>query len=342
MAKRSGPTTSTTTTTEPRGDPAPGLILGSADDPAIAVVRNALAAAGHPAHFVDPSILDYELAVDARDGVLLRTDSWESVITSTTRIWRRRSSWPTAGSFVSLAEPTREFAASALSALWGSAYAQSAEWMNPRQPRFGLESDKVTQAITADRVGLLTIPTLFTTSEAAFRSFVDRVDGDVAIKSPISWHAEIEGERDPYGTYTRRLGRREALGMSSRIGGAALLVQPYVEKEYELRITIVAGEVFTCRIDSQASEVSSTDWRHYDLSHVKHHAWTVPADISTKLISLMSEWHLLFACIDMIVEPSGRHRLVELNPSGQYAWIEALTGLPITQSITSWLLGERR
>jgi glutathione synthase/RimK-type ligase-like ATP-grasp enzyme len=248
---------------------------------------------------------------------------------------------PKAEAFERAPEPSRAFAASALAALWGSFYAQPANWMNSARSSSALEKDKVTQAIASARVGLHPIPTLFTTSEQQFRDFIANVDGDVAIKSPVSWHTEVEGSPDPYATYTRRVGQEEALHFSSRIGAAALLVQPYVEKDYEIRVTIVAGEIYACRIDSQTSEVSSTDWRHYDLSNVEHQAWSLPAEIRTNLLALMEAVGLQFACIDMIVEPNGRHRFVELNPSGQYLWIEALTGLQITASIASWLLHER-
>ena len=44
----------------------------------------------------------------------------------------------------------------------------------------------------------------------------------------------------------------------------------------------------------------------------------------------------------MIVTPDGRYVFVEINPNGQYLWIEHQTGLPISEAICDLLLDENR
>jgi len=46
-----------------------------------------------------------------------------------------------------------------------------------------------------------------------------------------------------------------------------------------------------------------------------------------------------YAAIDLIVAPDGRVYFLELNPSGQFGWIEQLTGAPITSRLCDALLG---
>ncbi len=46
---------------------------------------------------------------------------------------------------------------------------------------------------------------------------------------------------------------------------------------------------------------------------------------------------LLYGAIDFIMTPRGELVFLEVNPAGQYLWIEKLTGLPISAAIADWL-----
>jgi hypothetical protein len=48
--------------------------------------------------------------------------------------------------------------------------------------------------------------------------------------------------------------------------------------------------------------------------------------------------NLRFSAIDLVLDPSGDYWFLELNPNGQWAWIEARTGLPISEAITNELV----
>ena len=43
----------------------------------------------------------------------------------------------------------------------------------------------------------------------------------------------------------------------------------------------------------------------------------------------------------MILTPDGRYVFIEINPSGQYLWIEEETGLPISAAICDFLMTGR-
>jgi glutathione synthase/RimK-type ligase-like ATP-grasp enzyme len=42
---------------------------------------------------------------------------------------------------------------------------------------------------------------------------------------------------------------------------------------------------------------------------------------------------LRFGAIDMIVTPEGRYVFLEINPNGQWRWIEDASGLPISDAL---------
>ncbi|MCA9385364.1 hypothetical protein KC717_01810 [Candidatus Dojkabacteria bacterium] len=45
----------------------------------------------------------------------------------------------------------------------------------------------------------------------------------------------------------------------------------------------------------------------------------------------------LFVAIDMAVTPKGEYIFFEINPNGQYLWIEEMAELPISEAIAELL-----
>jgi len=115
------------------------------------------------------------------------------------------------------------------------------------------------------------------------------------------------------------------------------IFQPYIEKEYEVRVTVVGNKLFATRIDSQASLRSTVDWRRYDFDKVRHETVSLPEEESVRCINLVERLNLQFGAIDMIVTPKGEHYFLEINANGQWAWIQVLTGQNIAGAIASLL-----
>ncbi|WP_281322746.1 MvdC/MvdD family ATP grasp protein [Flavobacterium aestivum] len=117
-----------------------------------------------------------------------------------------------------------------------------------------------------------------------------------------------------------------------------IFLQKYIEKDFEVRYTVVGNEHFVCKIDSQKSEIAKTDWRRYDLANTPHSIITPPDNIKAKIYILMKEFNLIYGALDFIVSKDGTWYFLEINPSGQYLWIEDLTGLKITDAIKNNLI----
>ncbi|MCK2241228.1 ATP-grasp ribosomal peptide maturase [Crossiella sp. S99.2] len=111
--------------------------------------------------------------------------------------------------------------------------------------------------------------------------------------------------------------------------------QERLEKEYELRVTVVGERVFVARIDALSS-AAKIDWRR-DYANLKYTSWILPDEVKTRTLKLVKRLGLQFAAIDMIVTPSGDHFLIDVNPNGQWGWIEEETALPISQALARLL-----
>ena len=116
-----------------------------------------------------------------------------------------------------------------------------------------------------------------------------------------------------------------------------IFLQKYIDKLFEVRYTVVADTHFVCKIDSQKSIIANIDWRRYDFAHTPHEIVVPPQEIREKISQLMSILNLQYGALDFIVDRDNRWHFLEINPSGQWLWIENLTGLPISYTIATWL-----
>ena len=119
----------------------------------------------------------------------------------------------------------------------------------------------------------------------------------------------------------------------------ACFLQNYIEKEYEVRVTVVENNVFACNIDSQAMKDNQgrIDWRQgYDYN-IKHEIITLPNDIEVKCLDFLKIMGLNFGAFDFIVTPDNKYIFLECNPNGQWLWIELLTGQKISEKIANAL-----
>jgi hypothetical protein len=111
-------------------------------------------------------------------------------------------------------------------------------------------------------------------------------------------------------------------------------------KRLELRVTIVGRRVLAAAIDSQVSERAAHDWRRDGVRLLD--AWqpyTLPVKVEEKLLRLMDYFKLNYGAADFIVTPEGRHVFLEVNPVGEFFWLEQRPGLPISETIADVLLG---
>lgn len=115
------------------------------------------------------------------------------------------------------------------------------------------------------------------------------------------------------------------------------LLQPYLAKRKEWRVTVVDRTVFAAAIYTTAA--ASEDWRRYQLTpEVRFAREELPADIAERCVQLTLSLGLTFAAIDLIETESNEYYFLEANPNGQYRWIEVELGLGISRAISDVLL----
>ena len=108
--------------------------------------------------------------------------------------------------------------------------------------------------------------------------------------------------------------------------------QEYISKHVEIRATVFGHTVLAAEIHSQQSETSRHDWRRYDLEHTPYLPHVLPAEMQAKCIKLLQTFGLFYGAIDLIRTADGTYVFLEVNPFGQWAWVQDLCGLPIAEA----------
>jgi glutathione synthase/RimK-type ligase-like ATP-grasp enzyme len=115
--------------------------------------------------------------------------------------------------------------------------------------------------------------------------------------------------------------------------------QERVAKELELRVTVVGRRVFAAAVDSQAAETTREDWRRDGVSlegRWREHA--LPETLEEKLLALCRRLGLNYGAIDLILTPDGRYVFLEINPVGEYFWLEsAPPHFPLSEALAEVL-----
>jgi glutathione synthase/RimK-type ligase-like ATP-grasp enzyme len=64
---------------------------------------------------------------------------------------------------------------------------------------------------------------------------------------------------------------------------------------------------------------------------------TLDSDLQEKLLALQRKLNLVYGAIDMRRTPAGDYYFLEVNPAGQWEFVEERTQLPITRAMADLL-----
>ncbi|MBL8933585.1 MAG: MvdC family ATP-grasp ribosomal peptide maturase [Archangium sp.] len=211
-------------------------------------------------------------------------------------------------------------------------------WVNALEPSMRAES-KVLQLRVAHELGFDLADTTITNSPG----WVERLrarEPRLVTKLLVPLSYAMQADRF---FYTSQLDG-EAYAQLHRIKYAPQIFQPLVEKAHELRVVVVGDETFTASIDASKTERGRVDWRQLDANEgVTWARATLPAPLRARIFRLMKRLGLVSGALDFIVTPDGRHVFLEVNPAGEWGWLERDLGYDISGAFARALIqGARR
>jgi hypothetical protein len=184
---------------------------------------------------------------------------------------------------------------------------------------------KPLQLAVAARAGLRVPKTLITSDPAEVLAFADEFDGRIVHKAMTSPpHQFID---------TRAWNFADA----QHIGELSLcpaIFQQRIVGPADVRATIVGRQIFSACILTGRGRAGVDSRLDADAPCAP---CQLPAEVESAIFRLMDELGLVFGTIDLKVADTGDHFFLEINPQGQFLYIEILTGLPISDAVAGFL-----
>ncbi len=217
--------------------------------------------------------------------------------------------------------------------------APEALWINPYDREFYANS-KAVQLAQAVRSGLMVPDTLMSNDSEAVKAFMKRHDRIIYKPFyPAQW--QIAG--GVASTFTTILDPT-LLDDPESLQRCPGIFQPLVRRKYEARVTICGEVALAARIDIGVRLSEVNDWRQASLSAngVSIEPLKVPDQILRGCLCLMKRLGIVFGCFDFIIDVEGHWVFLEVNPMGQFLWVEeACPEIPLLATFCDFLLAGR-
>lgn len=221
-------------------------------------------------------------------------------------------------------------------ALMGAWRTLDALWVN-HPDRNRVAESKLLQLRTAVDLGFEVPKSLVSNSREMVSAFLDEHPDGVVCKPLYDGRVPVDGEDQLF--FTSGVDR-ETISLRE-LGPEPYLFQELIPKRYDIRATVIGEEVFAARIDSQRTADTRTDWRRGHPGELDHAAVELPDDVASRCVALCERFGLHFGAIDLALRPDAGYTFFEVNPNGQWAWVEQRTGLPLRAQMVSLLASGR-
>lgn len=309
------------------------LILTEETDPSADAMVHALHEREAIVHRVHTSWFPAQLRVSAqlcggRWVGSLRTPHRTVDLSTITAVWYRS---PQAYTFPTAMTPTERHHANmeAKYGLGGVLTSLPALWVN-HPARLADAAYKPVQLAAAQRCGLTVADTVITNEAATAREFAGQ--GRTVTKMLGAASIVEEGVRKL--AFTRLLDETDTDDLAG-IEQTAHLFQRWAPKAHEVRVVAIGDAVTAIAIHAD-SAAAYVDWRS-DYPSLRYELTTLPGAVVSGVRALMRELGLVYGALDFVVSPSGEWWFLEINPAGQYQWLEDQTGAGFTDQLADLL-----
>lgn len=209
----------------------------------------------------------------------------------------------------------------------------SSEWINKPQANINA-SNRILQLNTAREAGLQIPSTLITNDPKTADEFYHDNEEQIIMKA--LHHHNVEIDDKVYSMYTRSVTKNDLSKLDDLVYAPCIL-QKRIHKKSELRVTVVDDKVFATELDVNASPNCRDDMHRCEISEIPKK--TINLDITTKqaCLKMMNTFDLKYCTFDFILDEKNELYFLEINPSGDWYWIEHDTKAPITNAMVGLL-----
>lgn len=205
-------------------------------------------------------------------------------------------------------------------------------WVNARDS-LARARPKISQLQSAKELGFRIPDTIVTNDIEELKNFAAQHDGKIIAK-PIQTQV-IESPDCPLVLGTRQLTQEHYVSATKF---APCYAQERLLLNSEIRIVVFGNQLHAFRMTAKQS---TDDLKQLELDQIHHEKCSIDGLVSQKIHSLMSFYGLEFGAIDLAVIDDGEPVFLELNPNGQWLWLQYMTGENLIDPFIDFLCFER-
>ncbi len=201
---------------------------------------------------------------------------------------------------------------------------------------FGRAENKHRQMAAALKVGFEVPPTLHSNNPAQLQEFIS-TQQKVAIKALRMPAVTTTGSvKDARHIACKSFAAEELNAHLSGRDRCQLYCQSAIDRDYDLRITVLPHQTICVAIDTTSLEGNKLDWREDSLQR-HHELLPVEPEFERQLRAYLLEMELTAGYFDFAVPKSGRPVFFECNTNAQWHWMEVVTGFSFSQAVAQEL-----
>jgi hypothetical protein len=185
-------------------------------------------------------------------------------------------------------------------------------------------SDKVFQLLAAKACGFRIPSTLVSQCKQDIVSFYERHRRDVVVKTLVGINGKF--------LQTRKLSDPETFAEAA-FAACPAIYQECIPGSDHIRLNTFGASSYAALIRSE-----NLDWRP-DL-RVPITAWSVSSELHAKARAVLDRLGLEMGNIDLKITPEGECVWLEVNPQGQFLFLDALTDLQLADRFVDYLVTE--
>lgn len=206
---------------------------------------------------------------------------------------------------------------------------KNVKWINNPSETY-IAENKIIQLITAKHIGFKIPKTKITNSNNYSPD-----EKEFIIQSLDTAILKNNKEEEAF-VYSNIISNEEF--KNSNINQAPIIMHELIKPKIDLRVTVIGKRVYAAIIKNKDGNIKD-DWRKQK-DDLKFILFKLPKEIEIKCIELLKYFKLNFGAIDFAINNNDFYFL-EINPTGEWAWLVESSGFEIYKDIVNIMLGDR-
>ena len=187
-------------------------------------------------------------------------------------------------------------------------------------------NNKLYQTSLAKREGFKVPRTLVSQYPDDVRAFCDSNENGTIVKMVAS------GRKKPL-IFTEFITSKQLAYADDSIDVSPAIYQEYIIGTTHIRLNCFGANSFAARI-----ETADLDWRRN--LNIPIESWPVPERLHKMVRRVLDALNLEMGVVDLKITPNGEVYWLEVNPQGQFLFLEPLTGDPYVKIFSDYLVNE--